>query len=179
MKFLLLQDSRRFMGRQLEITIVCIPWYPSVCSEFNFTWTFRLPSMLLLKLPCGISSKCNYYKIYILSNCFGVNYIHFICRLEGIHDKCMDPELKPTLIYPQHKSSLLCFLPVRGNTDLLESLPSLLNWIRLKLKTIHKYFLCPYKRQRSMLCFISFKFSGLQVKHVIGKALSLTLPIYC
>ena len=137
MKLLLLQDSRRFMGRQLEITIVCIPWYPSECSEFNFTWTLRLLSMLLLKLPCGISSECNYYKTYILSNCFGVNYIHFICRLAGIHDKCMDPELKPTLIYAQHKSSLLCFLPVRGNTDLLESLPSLLNWIRLKLKTIH------------------------------------------
>mgnify|MGYP003691700305 CR=1 FL=1 len=85
--------------------------YQSVCSEFNFTWTLRLPSMLLLKLPRGISSKCNYYKTVILSNCFGVNYIHFICRLEGIHDKCMDLELKPTLIYAQHKSSLLASYP--------------------------------------------------------------------
>ena len=171
MKLLLLQDSRRFMGRQLEITIVCIPWYPSECSEFNFTWTLRLPSMLLLKLPCGISSKCNYYKtyMYILSNCFGVNYIHFICRLDGIHDKCMDPELKPTRIYAQHKSSLLCFLPVCGNTD---AFSAQLNQIKAE------DFPCQYKRQRSMLCFISFKFSGLQVKHVIGKALSLTLPIY-
>ena len=30
-------------------------------------------------------------------------------------------------------------------------------WIDLKLKTIHKCFLCPNKRQSSMLCFIAFK----------------------
>ena len=29
----------------------------------------------------------------------------------------------------------------------------------LKLKTIHKCFLCPYKMQSSMLCFTAFRFS--------------------
>ena len=33
----------------------------------------------------------------------------------------------------------------------------------LKLKTIHKCFLCPYKRQSSMLCFIAFKLSRTSV----------------
>ena len=53
----------------------------------------------------------------------------------------------------------------------------------LKLKTIYKCFLCPYKRQSSMLCFIEFRFSGIikvtmQVKHAIGKATLHKLPIY-
>ena len=36
--------------------------------------------------------------------------------------------------------------------------------LQLKLKTIHKCFLCTYKRQRSMLCFIAFKFSRTPVR---------------
>ena len=34
----------------------------------------------------------------------------------------------------------------------------------LKLKTIHKCFLCPYQRQSSMLCFTAFRFSRTPVK---------------
>ena len=50
------------------------------------------------------------------------------------------------------------------------------DWLTLKLKTIYKFFLCPYKRQSSMLCFIAFRFSRvtevmLQVKCAIGKAI--------
>lgn len=30
--------------------------------------------------------------------------------------------------------------------------------------TIHKCFLCPFKRQNSMLCFIEFRFLGIPVK---------------
>ena len=82
----------------------------------------------------------------------------------------IDTDLRSTQVI------LTLFLTRTWQHRSIRKLPSLLNWIRLKLKTIH--ILCPYKRQRSMLCFISFKFSGLQVKHVIGKALSLTLPIY-
>ena len=57
------------------------------------------------------------------------------------------------------------------------------NFTSLKLKTIHKCFLHPYKRQSSMLCFIAFRFSRvtevmLQIKRAIGKAILYKLPIY-
>lgn len=103
MKLLLLQDSRRFMGRQLEIINLYVPsltlhgrWGCQACCSWNCHVVYRRNATIIR---------------HILSNCFGVNYIHFICRLEGIHDKCMDLELKPTLIYAQHKSSLLASYP--------------------------------------------------------------------
>ena len=43
----------------------------------------------------------------------------------------------------------------------------------LKMKTIHKCFLCPYKRQSSLLCFIA----TMQVKRDIGKIIIHKLPI--
>ena len=38
----------------------------------------------------------------------------------------------------------------------------------VKLTTIYKYFLCPYKRQSSMRCFIAFRYSGTCVKSRCG-----------
>ena len=35
--------------------------------------------------------------------------------------------------------------------------------LRLLCKTIHKCFLCPYKRQSLLICFIAFKFSRITV----------------
>ena len=50
---------------------------------------------------------------------------------------------------------------------------------KLKLKTIHKCFLCHYKRQSSMLWFIAFRFPRTPVvKRAIGKAKLHKLPIY-
>ena len=54
----------------------------------------------------------------------------------------------------------------------------------LKLKTIHKCFLCPYKRQSWMICFIAFRFSRTLVKSrfrqskCCRKAILHKLPIY-
>ena len=45
-------------------------------------------------------------------------------------------------------------------------------WTRLKQKTLHKCFLCPYKRQSSMLCFISFSFSRTPVKSRCRKSMT-------
>ena len=49
---------------------------------------------------------------------------------------------------------------------LASCLTEVLKWFleTLKLKTIHKCFLCPYKRQSSVLCFIAFSFSRTPVK---------------
>ena len=70
---------------------------------------------------------------------------------------------------------------------LVQRLHSIITYVAfqssLKLKTIHKCFLCPYKRQSSMLCLIAFRFSRVteimvQVKRAIGKAILHKLPIY-
>ena len=45
-------------------------------------------------------------------------------------------------------------------------------WTRLKQNTLHKCFLCPYKRQSSMLCFIAFSFSRTPVKSRCRKSMT-------
>ena len=52
--------------------------------------------------------------------------------------------------FNQQLFAVLCFKPYTKLCDLYSF---------LKLKTIHKCFLCPYQRQSSMLCFIAFKYS--------------------
>ena len=54
----------------------------------------------------------------------------------------------------------------------------------LKLKIIHKCFLCSYKRQSSVLCFFAFRFlripawDTMQEKHAIERTILHKLPIY-
>ena len=61
---------------------------------------------------------------------------------------------------------ILCFY----HSWFTQSIQTIGGSMTLKLKTIHKCLVCPYKRQSSMLCFIAFKYSRIPVSHDADKA---------
>ena len=96
-----------------------------------------------------------------ISRCFGNGYLKTSTYdiLSIPDDKSMQFNARSSIFFCINKADFLHDLSLEYFLCILKPLISY-----LKLKTIQKCFLCPYKRQSSMLCFTAFSFSRISVK---------------